>query len=112
MEINFNNRTFSLVKNSGDGKANGQTVFKYSQKGNLVTADYYGGSIVYGKIIAVMKYKHLHMQYQCLTTDNELVAGNAVAMISRAHNNKIKLKLYWQWMGKKKGSGISEYIEN
>ena len=58
-EINFNNKRFSLIINSENGKVNKETIFEYKQKGNLVTADYYGGTIQYGKIIGVLKFKYL-----------------------------------------------------
>lgn len=111
-EFNFNNKTFSLIENSENGKVNSETVFKYKQEGNLVTADYYGGSIKYGKIIAQLSNNTLHMLYQCITTENELKAGKAVAEISLTKDKKMKLKLNWEWLGENNESGISEYIEN
>lgn len=109
--FNFNNKTFSLIENSELGKANSKTVFKYKQEGDLVTADYHGGTIKYGKIIAHLKENKLHMLYQCITTNNELKAGKAIADISITQNNKIKLKLNWEWLDKDE-KGVSEYIEN
>ena len=53
MNVNFNNKTFLLVENSANGKVDFQTIFKYQQQGNLVTANYFGGNIQYGKIIAM-----------------------------------------------------------
>ncbi len=111
-KIDFNNKTFSLIENSEKGTVNSDTIFKYSQNKELVTADYYGGSIKYGKIIAVLKNKQLDMLYQCLTLDNELKAGKAIAEISVAEKGKLKLKLNWEWLGNKNENGISEYIEN
>lgn len=110
--IDFNNKTFSLLENSEKGTVNSDTVFTYKQKGNLVTADYSGGTIVYGKIIACLKDMELDMLYQCLTTSNELKAGKAIAVISFSENGKLKLRLNWQWLGDKNEKGISEYIEN
>lgn len=110
--FNFHNKTFSLIENSNRGKASSETIFKYKQEGNLVTADYSGGSIKYGKIIANLEDDKLNMLYQCITTENELKAGKALANIILTKNNKIKLSLNWQWLNDKKESGISEYIEN
>lgn len=111
-EFNFNNKTFSLIENSENGKVNSETIFKYKQEGNLVTADYYGGNIKYGKIIANLNNNKLDMLYQCITTENELKAGKAIADISLTKDNKIKLKLHWQWLNNKNEKGVSEYIEN
>ena len=111
-DFNFNNKTFSLLENSENGKVNSETLFRYSQEGNLVTADYSGGTIKQGKIIAHLNNNQLNMLYQCITTENELKAGKAIAEISLTKYNKIKLKLNWEWLGDKNECGISEYIEN
>ncbi len=110
--INLHNKTFSLLENSKNGKANSDTIFEYQQNGNLVTANYHGGTIRYGKIIAILKDQKLDMLYQCVTTENELKAGKAIADISLMENGKIKLELQWEWLGDIKGAGISVYIEN
>jgi hypothetical protein len=109
--INFNNRTFVLVENSENGKVNSDTLFKYQQKGDLVTANYSGGTIKYGKIIAHLVEDKLHMLYQCLTTENQLKAGKAIAKITFTENNKIKLSLNWEWLDNTIEKGTSEYIE-
>lgn len=111
-EYNFNNKTFSLIQNSENGKVTNETIFEYKQQGNLVTADYHGGSILYGKIIAILKGGQLNMLYQCITTNNELKAGKAIAQISIDENNKLKLELNWEWLDNKEEKGISIYIEN
>ena len=111
MNYNFNNKTFILLENSKEGKVNSDTLFKYKQEGDLVTADYFGGSIVYGKIIAVLKGDQLEMLYQCLTVENDLKAGKAIANISFSEENKLKLSLDWEWLGGSQEKGKSEYIE-
>ncbi|TVZ56759.1 hypothetical protein OD91_2057 [Lutibacter sp. Hel_I_33_5] len=110
-EFNFHNKTFELLENSETGKVNSETVFKYKQEGNLVTADYFGGTIKYGKIIATLDNDKLNMLYQCVTNENELKAGKAIAKISLTSNQKIKLSLKWEWLIDEKGKGLSEYLE-
>jgi hypothetical protein len=109
--FNFDNKRFALIQNSDSGQVNPETVFEYKQNGNLVTADYYGGTIKYGKIIAVLKDDELNMLYQCLTTDNQLKAGKAIAKISYSDNGKIKLNLNWEWLTNRNEKGSSEYVE-
>ena len=50
--FNFNNKKFALIENSDSGAVAKETIFEYKQEGDLVTADYHGGTIKYGKIIA------------------------------------------------------------
>ena len=109
--ISFNNKVFKLVQNSDHGSASNQTKFVYKQEGNLVTADYYGGDIRYGKIIAELKDEKLHIVYQCMTLANELKCGKALADITLDDDTgKIKLKLNWEWLTSQE-KGTSEYIE-
>jgi hypothetical protein len=107
----FNDKTFALVHNSQAGQVDSAVLFHYQQEGDLVTADYSGGTIRYGKIIAHLQDDQLDMRYQCLTTDNELRAGKAIADISKDEAGKIHLKLNWQWLDEEGQMGTSEYIE-
>ncbi len=107
----FNNKKFALIENSESGQVNSETIFEYSQDNNLITANYYGGTIKYGKIIADMKGDELNMLYQCLTTYNILKAGKAIAKISKTDTGKIKLSLNWEWLTNGNEKGKSEYIE-
>lgn len=94
--INLNERIFGLRANSETGEASTETLFYYKQEGDLVTAEYYGGSIKYGKIIAKFAYEeNLEMLYQCITVEGELKAGRAEATVSLNSDNKspIRLKL-------------------
>lgn len=107
---NFNNKRFQLLENSENGETSPETTFYYKQDKNIVTADYRGGTILYGKIIAILENDLLNMLYQCVTTNKELKAGKAVAKISKI-NGKIKLSLNWEWLDSSASKGQSEYIE-
>lgn len=109
--FDFNNKKFALIENSENGQVNSETVFEYKQDGNLVTADYFGGTIRYGKIIAELNGDRLNMLYQCLTTANQLKAGKAKAKISLTNEGNMKLSLSWEWLTNGNDKGRSEYIE-
>src|SRR5688572_13473039 len=87
---NLNGKRFVLIQNTENGEVNSETIFTYKQQGDLVTADYSGGTIRYGKIIADLQGDQLNMLYQCLTTGNELRAGKALAKISMTEEGKMK----------------------
>lgn len=108
---NFHLKKFALVDNSVNGKVNAETIFEYEQEGDLVTANYRGGGIRYGKIIARLENESLHMLYQCLTETDELKAGKAIAAISVTSENKLCLNLDWEWLGDESSKGTSEYVE-
>ena len=81
------------------------------QKGNLVTADYHGSKVTYGKIIAYLEKDTLEMLYHCLTAENELKASKAQAKISLTEDQKITLHHDWKWLTGDKGHGKSIYKE-
>lgn len=110
-QYNFNNKRFSTVANSSGGQANSETVFTYSQEGKLVTADYSGGGVRFGKIIARLQDDTLDMVYQCMTDDLQLKAGKAIANIHYNENNKMVLFLNWEWITGGSDKGQSTYVE-
>ena len=109
--FSFHNKTFTLVQNSEHGSTDSQTIFHYQQEGDLVTADYSGGTIRYGKIIARLENDQLNMLYQCMTTEGELKAGKAFAKLSFNESEKIKMQLNWEWLNDNREKGTSEYVE-
>lgn len=109
--FNLNNKKFSTSSNSSEGQANTDTIFTYKQEGELVTADYSGGGIRYGKVIAGLQGDQLDMLYQCITDDMQLRAGKALAKISYNSNKKLVLTLDWEWINGGLEKGQSSYTE-
>jgi adenine specific DNA methylase Mod len=109
--INFNNKIFYLKSNSNHGTSNADTIFHYQQKESLVTANFSGGSVQFGTIIAIHHGDYLDMIYQMLTTANELKSGKAIAKISIDNNEKIQLDLNWEWLVSSEIKGTSIYCE-
>lgn len=110
--FNLNNKRFYLITNSDNGTVTSDTVFEYNQDGNLVTAEYHGGTIRSGKIIAIHHGDYLDMRYQCLTTDDQLKTGKAIAKITELDNGKLKLNLNWKWLDDTNNGGTSQYLED
>ena len=63
MKFALNGKNFRSVTNTENGEVTSETIFKYSQNGSIVTAEYSGGNIVTGHILATMAENgELHMQ--------------------------------------------------
>ncbi len=111
-KINFDGKTFGLLANSENGEVSTETLFYYKQDDSLVTAEYHGGSIKCGKIIAKQNENNsLEMLYQCLTNEGELKAGSANVKVSINSDGKIQMNLDWQWLNGERSSGTSTYVE-
>jgi len=97
-EINYDNRTFKSVSNSETGEVSSETLFHYHQKESLVWAEYAGGEIVFGSLIAkVLADGSLDMRYQHLNTKNELMTGRCVSKPEISESGKIRLFERWEW---------------
>lgn len=82
--INYDERNFVSVRNSASGEVSAETVFNYHQRGDLVWAEYRGGDIVFGNLIAkILESGTLDMRYQHLNWRGELMTGK---MFFRAGN--------------------------
>jgi hypothetical protein len=98
MKINYNNRKFASVANSETGEVSSETTFHYHQKDNLVWAEYTGGEIVFGTLIAkVLENDVLEMRYQHLNQHGELMTGKCTSTPEIIENGKIRLYEKWQW---------------
>ena len=116
MKINYDNRTFKSVSNSESGEVSQDTTFHYRQKDNLVWAEYAGGEIVFGSLIAkVLPDESLEMRYQHLNTRGELMTGKCFSTPEILADGSIRLYEKWQWTSGNLAEGesiIEEIREN
>ena len=97
-KINYDNRKFVSVENSETGEVSAETVFHYHQKENLIWAEYAGGEIVFGNLIAkVVENDCLEMRYQHLNKSGELMTGKCFSTPEILADGRIRLYEKWQW---------------
>ena len=97
-KINYDKRVFKSVQNSETGEVSGETTFYYHQKDNLVWAEYAGGEIVAGQLIAkVLEDNALEMRYQHLNKQGELMTGKCLSTPEILPDGRIRLHEKWQW---------------
>ena len=115
MPLNLNNRKFSSVANTENGDVGSQTIFHYQQEKDLVWAEYSGGSIRRGSLIARwIEENLLEMRYQHLSTDNEFKTGRCLSRPEQLPDGKLRIYEEWQWTSGDHSSGTSiiEEIES
>ncbi len=96
--INYNNRRFRSASNSANGEVSAATVFEYHQDGALVWAEYRGGSIVFGTLIATVDAQDcLDMRYQHVNAAGELMTGRCHSTPELLPDGRLRLHERWQW---------------
>ena len=103
-------RLFTAVENSESGEVSDQTIFCYHQKGNVIWAEYSGGSVVKGFLVGTMDEKQcLHFTYQHINTAGELKAGSCDSE-PQEENGRLRFYEKWQWTTGEAGTSIIEEI--
>ena len=104
----YDNKTFRSVTNTPNGEVSGGTLFHYHQQGQIVWADYSGGAIVKGFLIAVVQPDNsLDMRYEHVNTLGELMTGRCQSTPEYLIDGRIRLHERWQWTSGDGSSGES-----
>ena len=96
------------VSNSKNGQVSSETIFKFSQNHDRLTASYSGGKIEYGQIIGWIDDDGvIDMLYHHMDRDGEIYAGHSVTTPEILPNGKLRLHEAWEWTYGKIGQGSS-----
>ena len=106
--MNYNNKIFRPIKNSENGETTTETIFKYVQKGNILTSEYSGGQIISGHLIGLVNENgNIEMRYHQVNTKGELMTGICFSKPELTGKGKIRLYENWVWTSGDKSSGKS-----
>lgn len=110
--INLDKKIFKALSNSENGEVGNDTIFYYSQKDNVISAEYNGGEIVKGNLIGKqLEDGRFDFVYHHINIDGNLKLGKCLSIATLLENGKIKLFEEWQWLSDDFSSGTSELIE-
>ena len=108
MRINYDNRAFRSISNSENGEVSGETVFHYQHDGDVVWAEYSGGEIVRGTLLAkVLADDSLEMRYRHISRRGDLMTGTCKSIPELLPDGRIRLHEKWQWTCGDHSSGES-----
>jgi len=109
---NLEGKKFTSVSNSPTGEVDDRTIFTYHQNDNIVWAEYEGGKILKGNLIAkVIENGKLDMRYHHINNSGEIMLGMCISEPEFLTNGKMKFKENWKWISGDQTSGYSEIIE-
>src|SRR4029077_8110782 len=98
MKINYEGRIFGSVSNSSSGEVGEQTRFYYHQQGKVVWADYSGGSIAKGALLATVDEEGgLDMRYQHVNVRGQLMTGTCRSTLRILPDGRYRLHEKWAW---------------
>lgn len=106
--FNYDGRIFRSVSNTDNGDVGEQTLFHYHQNNDIVWAEYSGGVIIRGMLIAQLDDNGiLDMRYQHITSDGNIMTGKCQSTPEILSDGRYRLHEKWQWTSGDKSSGES-----
>jgi hypothetical protein len=106
--INYDGRIFRLMNNSRNGDAGSNTLFSYHEKDGLVWAEYGGGSILKGMLLAKKAADgSLDMRYQHINTNGQLMTGVCKSVVKILADGRYRLEEKWRWTSGDHSAGES-----
>jgi hypothetical protein len=106
--INYNGRIFRSVAKSSAGEVDARTTFRYHQQGEMIWAEYAGGSIRFGQMIGlVLSDGQLEFRYQHINETGELMTGLCISTPEVLPDGRLRLNESWQWTCGERASGES-----
>jgi hypothetical protein len=111
--LDYNGRLFRTTNNTDNGEVSQETIFRYFQRDHIVWAEYSGGDIIKGHLIAIADSNgNLDMRYHHINNKNELMTGICKSKPEILENEKIRLYEEWEWTctDRSKGNSVIEEI--
>lgn len=110
--ICYDGKFFVPQRNTQNGEVDGNTVFEYHQKENMLWADYAGGDIIKGHLIGtVTENGELDFCYLHINKQKQVRTGVCHSVPHMLDNGKIELSEKWQWLNGDKSEGKSVVVE-
>lgn len=114
----YDGKTFTSASNTSNGEVGTDTVFHYHQDGNIVWAEYAGGSIVKGFLIATIRKDAevegtIDMRYEHVNQDGELMTGQCVSVPEKLADGRLRMHEMWEWTSgdRSKGESVIEEVK-
>lgn len=112
MEYSLNNKKFTSLENTANGEVGADTVFHYHQEGDIISADYAGGSIVKGHLLGNMLADGtLDFRYHHINADGVLMLGQCRSTPQLLPDGRLQFHEKWQWLSGDKSAGESIIVE-
>ena len=74
--IHYHNKYFRPVQNTQNGETSPETIFHYTQEGNIISSVYQGGKIIKGHLIGIVDDEgKIDMRYHQVNDQNEIMTG-------------------------------------
>ncbi len=112
MKICLDTLKMNVVKTAENGVVNHETIFVFSQKGDVISAEYSGGKIRQGFLVGkFLAENQLTFSYCQIQLDGKLDNGLSTCELSRNENGKVTLTEHFEWKSRPGEFGTNIFQE-
>jgi hypothetical protein len=102
----------NVIKTADNGVVNHETIFYFSQKDGVVSAEYKGGKILKGFLVGKFPTQNqLEFSYCQMQIDGKLDNGMSTCQLSRNKEGKITLTEHFEWKSRPGEFGTNVFQE-
>jgi len=111
-QITLDGIKMNVIKTAENGVVNHETIFYFSQKDGIVSADYQGGKIAKGFLVGKFPTPNqLEFSYCQMQIDGKLDNGVSTCQLSKNENGKITLTEHFEWKSRPGEFGTNVFQE-
>lgn len=105
----YDGKVFRSTSSTANGEVGAETRFHYHQDGALVWAEYAGGSVVKGSLVALVSPDDgsLDMRYHHVNRSGELMTGRCRSVPEELADGRLRMHEKWEWTSGDCSSGES-----
>lgn len=108
--LSLDGRRFRPVGDTVGGKVGAETVFEFSQEGDLVHARYAGGQVRLGYLVGTSTGTDVQFRYAQVNRAGDTATGQSRDRIEVLPDGRLRLHETWAW-DSQEGSGTSTLEE-
>lgn len=100
----------NVTQTAAVGVVNAETIFEFSQSGDMVEARYSGGGIVVGRLIGKRTTDQIEFRYIQLTDSGVLDSGQSRCDLEVMEDGRLRLIEHFKWASRE-GGGVNVFEE-
>ena len=108
--ISLDGRIMHASKTAAGGVVNADTIFRFRQTDDVVTAEYAGGGIRRGSLVGRLSDAELHFRYVQLQNDGRLDGGESHCEVEIDDSGRVSIVEHYAW-GSRPGTGTNVISE-
>lgn len=110
--ISLDSVKMNVIKTAETGVVNHETIFLFSQKEGVVSAEYQGGKIRKGFLVGNLSEENeLQFSYCQMQLDGKLDNGLSTCQLSKNENGKLILTEHFEWKSRPGEFGTNVFQE-